>query len=408
MENYLAPSYTGIIFFKIDMLRLMVSLFILLQGFSSAISPSTVSPPVVIPQTSSGLLCLPGVYQTDPQDCLPLGPSSYITHMAADGLNLPLISLPSHPIDILLGELPFSYALLGEGPTPVYASLQDAINGKNEIRTIIPGRLRFVSYVDYADTENGRFFLLQDNTWVRVSTRVSTPHSFPGGIEFSRTPNHSFGWILPFAPSIETKRTPGYSHEDYTGHSLTQYQIVQVYSTQLVNTDEWDLVAPDEWIEGRFLGIVTPNTTPPAGVEYGRWIEVNLYEQTLAVYDQNKLVFATLIATGMDPFFTKPGLFQIQRKLDSTLMSGSFEANRSDFYYLEDVPWTMYYDHARALHGAYWRTAFGYPQSHGCVNLSPADSHWLYDWANVGDWVYVWDPSGKTPTDPSYYGDGGA
>jgi lipoprotein-anchoring transpeptidase ErfK/SrfK len=110
----------------------------------------------------------------------------------------------------------------------------------------------------------------------------------------------------------------------------------------------------------------------------------------------------------MDPFFTKPGLFQIQRKLDSTTMSGSFEANRSDFYYLEDVPWTMYYDNARALHGAYWRTAFGYPQSHGCVNLSPADAHWLYEWANVGDWVYVWDPSGKTPTDPSYYGEGGA
>ena len=390
------------------MMRLMISLLILFEGFSSVISPSTSSPQAAVPQASIDLLCLPGVYLTDPQDCLPLGPSSYITQLATDGLSLPLISLPSHPIDNLLGELPFSYALLGEGPTPVYASLQDAIAGKNEIRTIGPGRLRFVSYIDYADTEAGRFFLLHDDTWVRVSSRVSTPHSFPGGIEFSRTPSHSFGWILPFAPSIGTKRTPGYSLEDYTGHSLAQYQIVQVYSTQLVNNEEWNLVAPDEWIDGRYIGKVTPNPTPPPGVENGRWIVVNLFEQTLAVYDQNKLVYATLIATGMDPFFTKPGLFQIQKKLDSTLMSGSFEADRSDFYYLEDVPWTMYYDHARALHGAYWRTAFGFPQSHGCVNLSPADSHWLFDWANVGDWVYVWDPSGNTPTDPSYYGEGGA
>jgi len=386
----------------------MISLLILIQGFSSVVKPYSPLAQTAVTQASSDLLCLPGIYLTDPQDCLPLGPSSYITQMATEGLSLPPISLPSQPIDSQLAELPFSYALLGEGPTPVYTSLHDAKAGKNAIRTIEPGRLRYVSYLDYKETEFGRFFLLHDDTWVSVSSRVSIPHSFPGGIEFSRTPLHPFGWILPFAPSIETKRTPGYTLDDYTGYSVNQYQTVQIFSKQVVNNDEWILIAPDEWIEGRYVGKVTPNITPPPGVENGRWIEVNLFEQTLAVYDQNKLAYATLIATGMDPFFTKPGLFQIQRKLDSTTMSGSFEADRSDFYYLEDVPWTMYYDNARALHGAYWRTALGYPQSHGCVNLSPADAHWLYDWANVGDWVYVWDPSGKTPTDPSYYGEGGA
>jgi lipoprotein-anchoring transpeptidase ErfK/SrfK len=63
----------------------------------------------------------------------------------------------------------------------------------------------------------------------------------------------------------------------------------------------------------------------------------------------------------------------------------------------------MYFDGARALHAAYWRTRFGYPQSHGCVNLSMGDAHWLFLWAHEGDWVYVHDPSGKTPTDPALY-----
>ncbi len=76
-------------------------------------------------------------------------------------------------------------------------------------------------------------------------------------------------------------------------------------------------------------------------------------------------------------------------------------------YYIEDVPWTMYFDGPRALHGAFWRTRFGYPQSHGCVNLSVGDAHWLFNWANVGDWVWVHDPTGQTPTDPSLY-QGGA
>jgi hypothetical protein len=389
------------------MTRFIISLFILLQGFSSVIQPASPNQEAAVTRSIHTILCMPGIYMTDPQDCLPLGPSSYLTRMASNGISLPIIPFAYHPTDGLLGELPFSYATLGDSPTPVYASLQDAVSGKNSIRTIEAGGLRYVSYVEYSDTENGRFFKLRDDTWVSVSSRVSVPHSYPGGIELIRPPERSFGWLLPFAPTIETRRTPGYN-EDYTGHSLNQYQIIQVFSTQLIDNVEWDLVAPDEWVEGRFIGRVVPNTTPPEGVTNGRWIEINLLEQTLTVYDQNRLVFATLIATGLEPFYTKPGLFQIQRKLDSTPMSGSFSEDRSDFYYLEDVPWTMYYDHARALHGAYWRTAFGYPQSHGCVNLSPTDSHWLFSWADVGDWVYVWDPSGNTPTDPAYYNDGGA
>jgi lipoprotein-anchoring transpeptidase ErfK/SrfK len=66
----------------------------------------------------------------------------------------------------------------------------------------------------------------------------------------------------------------------------------------------------------------------------------------------------------------------------------------------------MYFDEARALHAAYRRTFFGYPQSHGCVNLSPGDANWLFQWADEGDYVWVHDPSGQTPTDPDFYGPG--
>lgn len=389
-------------------MRLLVSFFIFLQGFPLFSEP--MARPTGLPTGSASNLplCLPGVYNVDPQDCLPLGPSTYLTQLAQQGINLPLTALPSHPIDPALMELPFKYALLGDGPTDVYESLDDAMAGKNAVGVIEAGRLRYVSYTDFTETPAGRFFNLVDGTWVSVSSRMSIPHSYPGGIEFSRTPSHAFGWILPFASTVETKRTPGRNLDDYTGHTINQYDLVQVYSSQIVNNEEWDLVAPDEWLESRTVGKVTPIFTPPPGVENDRWIEVNLFEQTLAVYDQSQMIFATLIASGLEPFYTKPGLFQIRDKLNSTTMSGSFTADHSDYYYLEDVPWTMYYDHARALHGAYWRTAFGFPQSHGCINLSPEDAHWLFNWAKIGDWVYVWDPSGKTPTDPSYYGDGGA
>jgi hypothetical protein len=321
---------------------------------------------------------------------------------------LPLTNLPSRPVDPTLGFLPYQYAILGDGPAPVYPTLDDAIAGSNAFRTIDPGNLRYVSYIDFAETDQGRFFELRSGGWMRVASRVSIPRSYPGGLEFTRTPLNSFGWILALAPSVETKRTPGFDQADPTGHLFYPYQVVQVYTSTLVNGYDWYLVGPDEWLEGRFIGRLLPNPTPPQGVTNGRWVEVNLEEQTLAVYADSRLVYAALIASGLDPFFTRPGLFNIYQKVETTPMQGAFAADRSDFYYLEDVPYTLYYDDLRALHGAYWRTAFGFPQSHGCINMAPTDARWLFEWAVEGDWVYVWDPSGMTPTDPAYYGQGGA
>jgi lipoprotein-anchoring transpeptidase ErfK/SrfK len=161
-------------------------------------------------------------------------------------------------------------------------------------------------------------------------------------------------------------------------------------------------------VEKSVSALVFPAESAPEGVTNGRWIEINLQEQTISVYQGGRLIFASLASTGIPGWWTRPGLFQITEMVTATPMSGAFEADRADYYYLEDVPWTMYFDQSRALHGAYWHDDFGYERSHGCVNLSPGDARWLYSWAGVGDFVYVWDPSGQTPTDPSLYTAGGA
>jgi hypothetical protein len=374
-------------------------------------APAAAAGPAIPPQSGT-VMCLPGIYTVDPQDCLPLGPSEVRTHNAQAGVFLPLPPLPASKPDPSLVSVPFRYALLKENdPTPVYESMEAAKAKANPLTTIAAGRLRYIAYLDSVDTDNNgkpNYFHLTSGGWVSVdsvATRISALPWFQG-LTFQHTPPNSFGWIVPLNPTAETKRTPGNENDDYTGHLLTEYDLVQIYATQTVGNEEWLMIGPDEWLKSSLVGRVTPNTTPPEGVTNDRWIEVNLLEQTLAVYDHRQLVFATMVATGLEPFWTRPGLFPIYNRLDSTLMRGAFEADLSDFYYLQEVPWTMYYDDARALHGAYWRTRFGFPQSHGCVNLAPGDAHWLFDWAHEGDWVYVWDPSGKTPTDPSFYGVG--
>lgn len=343
---------------------------------------------------SGAVVCAPGVYLTEPDNCLILGPSAYLTELARLGMIIPPRPLPASKPDPGLTLLPYHYFHLDKDYVPIYGSPGEKGPGGQQF---LPGFV-YVSYTDRADA-GGVYYLLQSGGWIPgKGERISLPDMFPG-LQFFATPRNSFGWVA-FQTSV--MNAPGYS-AGKTSRELYNLQMVQIYDTKIADNMEWYLIAPDEWVEGRNIARVTPNPTPPDGVTNGRWIDVNLEKQTLAVYDNHQLVFATMIATGQEPFWTRPGLFQIQVKKETETMRNN---DPSDFYYLDNVPWTMYFDGARALHGAYWRTHFGFAQSHGCVNLSVGDAHWLFNWAHEGDFVYVHDPSGLTPTDPALYSGG--
>lgn len=348
-------------------------------------------------------LCAPGVYMNGSADCLPFGPAQYLTEMAKIGVTFPQTPLPVRPPDPTLNEVKFDYAVVEEERAPIYQTLGSAVesNTKSIVRKTIPG----FNYVSYTDSvyRQGRQYFKTKYGW--MSSRYITPTRTPTfqGIEFTRTPEGEFGWVLNYFSKhgeVETKRTPGYDQYDYTGHILDHLEIVRIFDTQTVGRWDWYMVGPDEWIIQTAIAKVTPDPTPPSGTDWVRWIEANLYEQTISVYEEGELIFATLMASGVADYWTYPGKFQIYEKLPITNMRGMFADDKSDWYYLENVPWTMYYDERRALHGAYWRARLGYPQSHGCINLSVGDAHWLYDWAEIGDWVYVHDPSRKTPSNP--------
>lgn len=358
-------------------------------------------------QASEGIiadkgLCLPDVYLQANPDCLLAGPAHRLTELAQMGITFPETPLPiAHPSYDLF-QVPFSYARLTNDPVPLYATLEDAKkhNPHGELEKSI---IKYVSLSDKAVTDQGTFYQIATGEWINAedASKVSIPY-FQGYLIKGDLPV-SFGWVLTEATS---RIAPGYTSPE-TGRTYQRTDLIRIYETQMMDNMEWDRIGPDEWMEHRFIARVIPAGSAPEGVTGERWIEVNLYEQTLLVYQGNKLIFATLISSGVDPFFTQPGVFKIYKKLANDPMYGAFAADRSDYYYLEDVPFIMYYDQARALHAAYWNTLFGYSRSHGCVNLSVGDAHWLYDWAENGDQVYVWDPSGQTPTDPSYYGAGG-
>ena len=358
------------------------------------------------PQPYNGeALCLPEAYPTGSSDCLPAGPSAILTGLAKSGMTYPLRPLPaSHPpADLTKSPITIAKINLPSSETAgIFATLEDAVNGANPVRKIAAGKgLRYVSIINVQKVNGKPYVQIKTGEWMRASP---AGYSFFQGLQFSRTPSNSFGWMVDHA---RARSAPGYANPE-VGELIMRETPLQIYDIQAANGTDWYQVGPDAWMERRYIRQVRINTTPPQGVTGNRWIEVNLYDQTAAVYQDNQLVFATMVATGGEPFYTRPGLFKIYKKKPLETMQGAFEGDRSDFYYLEDVPWTMYFDEARALHGAYWRAWFGYPGTHGCVNFSIGDAAWLFQWANEGDPVYVWDPSGETPTDPKFFGSGGA
>jgi len=113
----------------------------------------------------------------------------------------------------------------------------------------------------------------------------------------------------------------------------------------------------------------------------GRYIDINLSEQTLYAFEGMNLVNQFLISAGLTGP-TPTGLFDVYSKSRVTEMRGPG-------YDLPGVEWVSWFTGDYSIHGTYWHHNFGHPMSHGCVNASNGDAEWLYNWDDVGTPVYI-------------------
>ena len=120
-----------------------------------------------------------------------------------------------------------------------------------------------------------------------------------------------------------------------------------------------------------------------------KWVIVSITQGTLVAYQGRQPLFTTLVSpgaggvpiAGKDPvkMSTTPlGVFRIAFKHRAATMSPEQGEDRS--FWIADVPHTQYFSAPFALHTAYWHENFGEPMSAGCINLSPRDGAWLFDW----------------------------
>jgi hypothetical protein len=331
-----------------------------------------------------GTVCVPSLVWRERLACPPYGPATTEARVASIVLPDPLPELAVIPVDNPADEdiLPYTYAQVIQDNAPVYNHPIEAAYDLPPKRRLGVGFL-WVSVEGWTTFEGQDYYQINKDEYVRADALgIYKPSTFQG-VALAEHPERPFAWVLK---AVRPRLTPQ-GEFNYDAPVYYRYTLVQIFATEQRGQEVWYLVGPEQWVNQTYVAKVNPNAPPP-GVEAGAaWIEVNIFEQTLAAYVGDRMVYATLVSSGLPGWDTPPGLFQVWHKVKQGKMSG--QDDKPDYYFLEDVPWALYFNQAVALHSAYWHDGFGYKHSHGCVNLAPADAKWLFEWAPDALWVWV-------------------
>jgi hypothetical protein len=116
------------------------------------------------------------------------------------------------------------------------------------------------------------------------------------------------------------------------------------------------------------------------------WIEVSINGGWLMAYEDTKPVYVTLISAGrggpphgsrptLDTGSTPTGRFTINGKFVTSTMVAPNQIVHSG------VAWSQNFSGPYSIHSAYWHDDWGSPHSGGCINVSPLDGKWLFDFS---------------------------
>jgi len=219
---------------------------------------------------------------------------------------------------------------------------------------------------------------------------VVTACNFPGKIAANQTPKET-PFVLPdlsgvtyeptAIPVIITatpSATPPDSYVVQPGDTLAaiaeEFGVTLDYLVFKNDIKNPDLIYPGQ--------VIVKPGWPPKPDTLDKEIIIELSTQQVFVYENGQLLKTFLVSTGTWEHPTVQGHFPIWIKLESDRMAGPG-------YDLKGGPWIMYFYQDYGLHGTYWHNNFGRSMSHGCVNLRTEDAEWLFNWAEVGDTVWV-------------------
>lgn len=266
---------------------------------------------------------------------------------------------------------------------PVYASVSAFNRGDAPIDTL-PAYGSY-AFVRSRPNKGAKVYLTESLRAVPAEQLREFDASEFAGVELEPTtipPGATLAWAVRWKTLIHAAADP---EAEVVGRVDYHAPLFVSATDSVIGTDRerWYRVLGEQsdgqagWISDHDIRRFLP-VAPPTPILAGQiTVDVDLAEQVLSVWREDEPVFATLISSGKPGDATPLGLYRIETKWAYSKMESL--ASEDEPYYVDAVPWAMYFDGRYALHAAYWHDLFGHRLSHGCVNLSPRDAKHVFE-----------------------------
>jgi L,D-transpeptidase catalytic domain len=286
-------------------------------------------------------------------------------------------------------------------------------------RRLLP--LSTVAYVDERVSDGQSWLMSADLLWLRKEQVTLYPEITFHGVELGAQIDLPLAFFRD-AKGYKYRRSAAGKFEK-SDERFTLHDVVALGSRVEIQRGEryFQTRAGGDWVREREAVLPVPRSVTPWGAHVGQadhtalaaknaqqtWLEVSVLGGWLLAFKGTEPVYATLVSPGrggipqegkntLEIAATPVGTFPISGKLATVTMQAPGEYTHSD------VPWTQNFQKPYAIHTAYWHDNWGNLQSGGCINVSPIDGKWLFDFTEPrlpAGWHAVrWQPSTGAPT----------
>ncbi len=310
--------------------------------------------------------------QVKNSDCpvpwLELEPKGFVCAPAKPSQQPPSSKLPRETVR----GLPGKYAVATD-QTVFYQSVEDALYGMGG-RAAMGDMVKRRASIPIED--GTRLWRTERNEYVDPTTLRHTRGSAFSGVDLrvEGAPKLPFAFVMnstKHRSKVSVYRAP--TATSRLSKQMPARTVVEILG-ESTNSEYWE-IPNGKFIRKEDVRVVEKQPTPATLSVGGKWIDVDLERQLVVAYVGDNPVFATLASTGKGKNLTPSGVYNITRKkLETTMRSDRSKEQR----YSVAVPWAVYFNEAFAFHAAYWHNGFGTRQSHGCVNLTPADAAQIF------------------------------
>jgi hypothetical protein len=243
-----------------------------------------------------------------------------------------------------------------------------------------------IAWSEEFDAANRTWLVTPDHGLIPKDKVKLPPKSTMQGTDLTKNKKLKFPLIFSFNGAASHYQIVGKNKpQPAVGHLAPHTFYNATGKTKRFRWDVYYELVGGMYVKSTEATLMHAPSSRPSGVGLKeKWIHVSVSEGAMIAYVGNTPVFVTATSpgaggAGKEKYGTPLGKYNIGLKFISADMAGE---DGGYHWRVREVPWVSYYYNSYALHTAWWHDDFGQPKSHGCLNLSPKDAKFMFEWTD--------------------------